>query len=237
MPLLYIKVQIEQPKGCFFCAFFFICNSVAYVTKLRFEMKTAELSPIVTQNDFLNLNAIQEATAVICQRELSTVLKEEAQKVLQHDAFEGIRQSGNLPALKELLGKELSNYPHLLADTIRLLEQFFETVQPDEVRLGFLPVRNGMCRKFHTDITDFRLLCTYQGAGTDYILPEKVSEHTKDYATIPFESVNTGDVILFRGAAEATDTCPPLLHKSPSVQGEQEHRLLLRLDTNHTVWE
>jgi len=192
-------------------------------------------SSVLYQQDNLTF-PIQEASAVVCQRNLSEAMIAEAKSLLANSTFEGIKKTGSIDELQQFLAQNLAESPHLLTDSIQLLQAFAQTVPTNDVRLAFMTVRNSMCKKLHTDITDYRLLCTYQGVGTEFVDAKNVSKNTDSIAASQIESLTEGDVILFRGAMSADDSHPPLLHKSPAVNDPSEHRLLLRLDTNMTAW-
>ncbi|MGB0521735.1 MAG: DUF1826 domain-containing protein [Flammeovirgaceae bacterium] len=199
-------------------------------------MKSLLKESVVVANDIQLLSTIQEASAVICQRELPQEMVEEAAKLLNDPDFEGIRALGTREELIQEL-EELAHYPAIQADIVHLLSLFFSAVGTESVRFAFIPVRNGMCRKFHTDVTDYRLLCTYKGVGTEIIRPENSIPGSDLFEQMSAESLKEGEVLLFRGALSATEEYPPLLHKSPAVNHPTDHRLLLRLDTNMTAWE
>ena len=96
-----------------------------------------------------------------------------------------------------------------------------------------------MCRKFHTDINDLRLLCTYIGPGTLWLPDEAVDlkalqkggdEQALVVDEQQIQQVSTGDVVILKGALYPEAN--PILHRSPSIEESGEKRLLLRIDTN-----
>jgi hypothetical protein len=89
----------------------------------------------------------------------------------------------------------------------------------DEVGLRLSILTHAMCPNFHTDKVSGRLICTYIGAGTQYI-----SKHDKDAL-----QAKTGDVILLKGEAWPGNEGNGAIHRSPQLPDGQR-RLLLTLD-------
>ncbi|WP_434050961.1 MAG: DUF1826 domain-containing protein [Roseibium sp.] len=93
-----------------------------------------------------------------------------------------------------------------------------------QVRIRFDVSDEVMCPKFHVDNVPARLLCTYRGAGTEYVLagaeenPERISK------------VPRGAVGLFRGGAWHGEERTGLLHRSPDPAAGSGPRLLLVID-------
>ncbi len=93
-----------------------------------------------------------------------------------------------------------------------------------------------MCRKFHTDINDLRLLCTYAGPGTLWVAED---ENNRDYdeehiGEVRIHQADTGDILILKGALYPKGK--PVVHGSPTIEETDGkrlcERLLLRLDTN-----
>ena len=95
-----------------------------------------------------------------------------------------------------------------------------------------------MCRKFHTDVNDLRMLCTYLGPGTLWV-PDEAIDLDASYARgngkdividlEKVEQVGTGDVVILKGALYPEANA--ILHRSPTIEENGEKRLLLRIDT------
>ncbi len=99
-------------------------------------------------------------------------------------------------------------------------------------------VRNDACSKFHLDGYDLRLFTTYHGPGTEW-LPEKGVRRTalgknnhqivKDPKLIkrmePFE------VGILKGEIpNRLNGTPGIVHRSPSLTGSGEQRIIMRID-------
>lgn len=81
-----------------------------------------------------------------------------------------------------------------------------------------------MCPKFHVDNVPARLLCTYRGAGTEYVPQEQQSDRGR------IRQVSRGAVALFRGGAWPGTERTGLLHRSPDPAAGTGPRLLLVID-------
>ncbi|MEO0976710.1 MAG: DUF1826 domain-containing protein [Pseudomonadota bacterium] len=81
-----------------------------------------------------------------------------------------------------------------------------------------------MCPKFHVDNVPARLLCTYRGAGTEYVLAGMEDD------TRHISQVKRGAVGLFRGGAWPGEEQTGLFHRSPDPAAGGGARLLLVID-------
>ncbi|MCR9284590.1 MAG: DUF1826 domain-containing protein [Rhodobacteraceae bacterium] len=125
-------------------------------------------------------------------------------------------ESHGLPVCRErdILASDVGALALMLAKslTVRLL------------RLRLDVSEDVMCPKFHLDNVRARLLCTYRGAGTEYV-PENVAEETGRIRQVP-----VGGVAVFRGRQWSCDERTALLHRSPAATPAGGPRLLLVID-------
>jgi hypothetical protein len=129
----------------------------------------------------------------------------------------------------------------LLNDIALLLEVFANTSMVKDLRLSLSAVNTNMCRRFHTDVNDLRLLCTYLGPGTLWLPNDAVNEQairSRD-PHLPIErspedvqQVATGHVAIIKGALYPGDREAACVHRSPTIEETGQQRLLLRIDTN-----
>jgi hypothetical protein len=92
------------------------------------------------------------------------------------------------------------------------------------------------CRYFHVDRLSFRLLCTYRGAGTQWVAPgTPVDGATGPELTASLEaapdqinSMPTGAVAILRGLEPRTGQ-NGLLHRSPPAPDSKQGRLVLTI--------
>jgi hypothetical protein len=113
-----------------------------------------------------------------------------------------------------------------------------DIIKEDVVHLYLKVVSNDACSKFHTDLYDLRLLCTYMGKGTEWVEEQYVNrkmlmkgenhqiikDKTKVQTMEPFE------VGILKGEASAKNKNRGIVHRSPPISQSGEKRLLLRLD-------
>jgi hypothetical protein len=140
-------------------------------------------------------------------------------------------------ALETHFNNQLPEFRDLFEDTSFLLNQFKQVAKVTSFRLLLATVSTNMCRKFHTDINDLRLLCTYVGPGTLW-LPDEIIDHEAvkakrnniilDKSLI--QQVETGNVVILKGALYPKANA--VIHRSPTIEESNEKRLLLRIDTN-----
>lgn len=144
--------------------------------------------------------------------------------------------------LSTYFSETLPNHQPLLDDILKLLGLFEQVTKVSSFRLLLATVNTNMCRKFHTDINDLRMLCTYVGPGTLWLPNDAINEKAlikgggnkkivKDESQI--QQVNTGDVIILKGGLYPDVN--PILHRSPTIEETGEKRLLLRIDTNESA--
>ncbi len=145
--------------------------------------------------------------------------------------------------LNTYFDNERSDHKALLEDVLALLELFREVTEISSFRLLLTTVSTNMCRRFHTDINDLRMLCTYVGPGTlwvpDEVIDHKAYQQGKANEEIVMDNsliqqANTGDVVILKGALYTDANA--ILHRSPPLEEQEEKRLLLRIDTNKNPW-
>ena len=128
--------------------------------------------------------------------------------------------------------------PKLYLDFIELIELFKDVTGAEEFKFFIHTVTTDMCRKFHTDINDLRMLCTYAGPGTLWVAEDdnssksQSSSHEVNIVKDSIHQVKTGNVVILKGALYPNSN--PAIHKSPSILKNGVTRLLLRIDTNET---
>lgn len=132
--------------------------------------------------------------------------------------------------------------PAFLADADKLTRLFQQVSKSDSLKLQLSTVTTNMCRRFHTDMNDLRMLCTYVGAGTLWLPDEAINPAALKPGTTNEEIVTdnhliqqvaTGDVTILKGALYPEANA--ILHRSPTIEETGEHRLLLRIDTNQSA--
>lgn len=206
------------------------------------------ITPLVYKNASIGQQASvldtihqSEINIAIYQRD-TTALKEELDMLMVH-AIE-FRKSGTPneinAALQQYMADKSLACPAVLEDIERQLDLFKCITGEAAFRMLFTAINTNMCRRFHTDINIIRLLCTYVGQGTMWLPNDQVNdkafltqggneEIVKDERHI--QQVNTGDVLLLKGALYPDGT--PIVHRSPTIEETGETRLLLRIDIDN----
>jgi hypothetical protein len=144
-----------------------------------------------------------------------------------------------IETFKNHLSSKQLIHSHLLNDLSTLLKSFEETSKATHFRVLFSSIETDMCSRFHTDMNELRLLCTYYGPATLW-LPEEgenrqaydSGEHNQQIIKNPklIQQANTGDVLILKGAIYPN--AKAVIHRSPSIKKKGEKRLLLRIDMN-----
>ncbi|WP_160144121.1 DUF1826 domain-containing protein [Chryseolinea soli] len=159
--------------------------------------------------------------------------------------FNGISESVTPHNVAKTLAARLSNDDaHLLwkrkfmQDILNITQVFFNITKAQQIQLILKVVSDDACRKFHTDAYDLRLLCTYQGSGTEWIEDRYVNQKKlvtgsnkdiiRDFSKVkqtePFE------VAILKGEVPSRPGGKGIVHRSPAIQQLGGKRLLLRLD-------
>ncbi|MEM8896966.1 MAG: DUF1826 domain-containing protein [Bacteroidota bacterium] len=156
------------------------------------------------------------------------------------------RLSGSVEEILSCLESYFSNHfpdcTALFNDVSEHLVQFKELSQASAFRLLLTTVSTNMCRKFHTDVNDLRMLCTYIGPGTLWV-PDEAIDLDDSYArgngnevVLDLEKVEqagTGELIILKGALYPEANA--IMHRSPTIEESGERRLLLRIDTQEAL--
>ena len=154
-----------------------------------------------------------------------------------------LRASGTMDSILSIMKKELGsiNSAFILKDIEYLLSIFSQITRAQSFRLLLASVNTNMCRKFHTDINEIRLLCTYSGPGTLWLTEDNINRKALDACgdnecivldESKIQQAKTGSVVVLKGAIYPQDGTKAIVHRSPTIEETGEKRLLLRIDTN-----
>ena len=209
-----------------------------------------QVAPIAVSNAYIG-NTLAELSEIhdpainitICQRSVGYMEKELSSLL---EAKVKIRASGTPAEIQQTLLTELQGLNlsagNVLNDIDHLLGTFQQITQAKEFRVLISTVDSNMCRRFHTDINDLRMLCTYLGKGTLWI-----SEENLDYKELAMQSkekefnpdpqhiryAQAGEVLILKGALYPNGNA--VMHRSPAIEDEGGTRLMLRIDTNRSI--
>ncbi len=144
-------------------------------------------------------------------------------------------------SLKNDLEENFEHSSQLLVDIIRQVELFERTSKASSFNLLLATVNTNMCRRFHTDMNDLRMLCTYSGPGTLW-LTENNLDRDALYTPVSNDGIalnenevqqaQLGATIILKGAIYPIEGTQAIVHRSPTIEESGQKRLLLRIDTN-----
>lgn len=101
--------------------------------------------------------------------------------------------------------------------------------------VGFRATRidHAMCPKWHVDRVPMRLLCTYEGPGTEWLEDQGVSRgelSTPSVAEGARQQATAGEVVLLKGSLWQHNEGFGAIHRSPALASETAQRTLVSLD-------
>ena len=129
-----------------------------------------------------------------------------------------------LEALTEGEGRQL-----LVDDLALLTEIFCDLLGCPAVGLRGARIENAMCPKWHIDRVPVRLLCTYEGPGTEWLDDQSVSRNSlRELTDAACQRATLGDVVLLKGAPWQDNESQGAIHRSPSMEAGQ--RTVVSLD-------
>jgi hypothetical protein len=172
-------------------------------------------------------------------------LKEEIELLLPMTI--SIRCSGSIEEIMADIRSALRNVncENIINDIGNLLEEFQKASGADSFRLVLETVTSNMCRRFHSDMNDLRMLCTYAGPGTlwlkeDNIHRDALNQRGEDDDIVKnkdeIQQVKTGAAVIIKGAMYPKEGTKAAVHKSPPVEETGEKRLMLRIDMNQNLF-
>ena len=181
-----------------------------------------------------------DVNIALFDRDISAISKEIA-FLIQRDIE--LRSCGSIDTMVNAISdsKDLEGCETIKGDIKDLIHLFGDISGAKEVRIFLATVKNSMCRKFHTDINDLRMLCTYSGPGTLWVREDdwgsaalEAYEESEDGVIDErhVEQAETGSVVLLKGAIYPKEGAKAILHRSPTIEENVDKRLLLRVDTD-----
>lgn len=125
----------------------------------------------------------------------------------------------------------------LMADISLLTESFLELCGKQQLRLHLRTVEDDACSKFHVDGYPMRLICTYDGPGTEWLPNDKVNRKAlgttnRRIVTNPMyiRQMKPFHVGIMKGDILGPNTKNGVVHRSPSIKEKGLKRFVLRLD-------
>lgn len=132
----------------------------------------------------------------------------------------------------------------VLADDIALLADMFACLfDLGQIGVRLMTLEHAMCPRFHVDRVPCRLLTSYGGPGTQWLLEEALTKPWRDLNELAAvddpvaiteldaatASLNTADVGLFKGETWPENSDNGIVHRSPPID-QGSRRLVLTLD-------
>ena len=206
-------------------------------------MKTATIVKNWTTSTELNLleNIHREDINItIYDRDVSALEKDINKLVKQGITF---KSYGSISTIMNEITKVVppNEFQRVLEDIKNLLGSFKRVTRKDNFRLLFATINTNMCRRFHTDVNNLRMLCTYAGQGTLWLTDDNVDRKAlKAFGNNEsivldknnIQQIKTGNVVILKGAVYPNKKTKAVVHRSPTIEENGEKRLLLRIDTN-----
>ncbi len=118
----------------------------------------------------------------------------------------------------------------LIADICTLAEAFADLTGSGEIDARLERVTGDACWKFHRDCVEARLITTYRGPGTEWVPPAQSEAALRDQKAYrgPLNRFAPFAVGVFKGSCAGPGS--GIVHRSPSLIGTGETRLLLCLN-------
>lgn len=193
------------------------------------------VTPLILENiqeEVLNIS--------IYDRDISH-MKREIKELLQQEI--NLKINGDIYSILNQLNVAINQnqYGHIINDIKELIEHFKRISNSNNFRLTLAAIDNNMCRRFHTDMNDLRMICTYSGPGTLWLTENNTNRmplnNTGNNDSIvinenKIKQLSTGSVAILKGALYLGERTKAAVHRSPNIEESKQVRLFLRIDTN-----
>jgi hypothetical protein len=212
-----------------------VTDHFSYVSKL------SDLSLI--QKDDVNIT--------IYERELPKSINSYLNHIL-NEGFRSFNVAQNISEFKNSFDnhfKELNiefkeEHELLKNDIENLLFQFSEICNNSQLKVFYGIVDSDMCKRFHVDMYELRMLCSYQGQGTMWLSEDNINHEAlnsfKENKEIELNKefvnqLNETDVAIIKGALYPNSKVGGLVHRSPTIENLKQKRIILRVDSNSLI--
>jgi len=204
----------------------------------RYLTELLDLSLI--QKDDTNITIYERKTSKELEAYLNTLLSKGFNKLntlLNVEDFDALFDQHFKPfQIKHETGHNL-----LKEDIKKLLLQFSKICNNPSMKIFFGIVDTDMCRRFHVDMYELRMLCTYLGQGTQWLQNDNINyDSLNNYGDNEgivlnekdIKQLNASDVAIIKGALYPNSTVGGLAHRSPRIENLNQKRIILRVDSN-----
>ena len=184
----------------------------------------------------VNLSLWQRPAQTAINRELSTLQAVHLPDVRCPTSLDSF--DDDVSALLTQQGLDPLVFKNLRVDLCRLADLYFSVSEGRDVTLRLVTTDDDDCRRFHVDRTNLRLLCTYRGPGTEWLTEAQVDRVAQASGAPNDRIVRFGDpaqfepfwVGILKGDAYPGNAGHGLVHRSPSIAGSGQIRVLFCLD-------
>ncbi len=206
----------------------------------------AEPTPHLLSANFDVLGQITEPDVNLCvwQRPVQDEILNEICR-LRPNQLRDVRRQTSLQTfdddVRESLlegGLDPREFRRFLEDLTLIAAPFFEVVKGHETKFRLLTTDQDDCRRFHVDYRHLRLLCTYQGPGTEWLSDEQVDRDAYENGGSNEKIIRFGEpsrlepfwVGILKDDAYPNNQGKGLVHRSPPVSGSGQTRVVFCLD-------
>ncbi|CAL2075698.1 DUF1826 domain-containing protein [Tenacibaculum sp. 190524A02b] len=193
-----------------------------------------------TTPDILKKIHQKDINVAIYNRNIDS-LQEEINNLLKQDI--SVIGSGSISNILNEVAKIITPNKFYLTykDIKNSLILFSKVTGTNSFQLLIETINTNMCRKFHTDVNDLRMLCTYSGPGTLWLTEDNINRKALDTYKANesivinennIQQAQTGAVIILKGSVYKEKT-KAAVHRSPTIEENGEKRILLRIDTTN----
>ena len=136
-------------------------------------------------------------------------------------------------------GLVLSAFERWRHDMQHLASLYFKICGNRDVTMRLLATETDDCRRFHFDRTHLRMLCTYQGPGTEWLHDDQVDREAQSNGAPNEEIIRYGEPAVFepfwvgilKGDVYPGNAGHGLVHRSPPIAYSGKTRVLFCLDS------
>ena len=121
----------------------------------------------------------------------------------------------------------------LLADLSLLQEIVCELLGSEAAGLRLARIGRAMCPGWHVDRTSIRLVCTYQGPGTEWLDDQDIDRQelgSRQNKYNRYVSAAAGEIVLLKGSVWQNNESFGAIHRSPDVRRRDALRTVVTLD-------
>ena len=205
---------------------------------------------VYRESSIVRIDHITDLVSIFDESVNVAVLKRRADEAVQREVPRAIEQRVSMklaldvaPTGRAGLRAELGAFPALADDVWTWVEMLSDLCEVQTIGVRLARLERAMCPRFHVDRLALRLVCTYDGAATEFIDDAYVDRARLGHAAGglddlrsgliraggAIDSAATGDVVLLKGEAWPGNDGRGAVHRSPAAT-PRNPRLVLTLD-------